>query len=215
MYPYPHYSLSVLTKLPVPGQVKTRMQPDYSPEFSRALHERLVDYVLAQWLQAAQCPVHLWLAGEAAEIQPLINSSHFRSFALPVALQRGRDLGERLLLVVNAQLAHYRGVFLVGTDCPFIDRNYLQAACDGLDNHDTVIGPAEDGGYVLLGLKKPIPALFETIAWGTERVFEQTMTALNRLRLSCYTLPVLPDIDRPADLALLDAIPGFHSLPCQ
>ncbi len=96
------------------------------------------------------------------------------------------------------------GVILVGGDCPFIDEDYIESAILALKKHDVVIGPANDGGYVLLGLSQDTPQLFENIDWGTESVFEATLNIVEREKLSYKVLPALSDIDRPEDLKQLD-----------
>ena len=92
-------------------------------------------------------------------------------------------------------------VFLIGGDCPGISFDYLAQADEQLYECDLVIGPATDGGYVLLGLKSQCTALFENIAWSTQAVLDQTVTAARRQSLSVRLLPTLEDIDDAASLA--------------
>lgn len=205
---FPQYCLSVFTKAPDLGRVKTRMQPVFSPELSLQLHCELVDFVLGEWNRANICPLNLLVAGS--------KKTFLKTFPqwqnLMITEQRGDNLGERLYCGLMSGLEHSRGVLLVGSDCPFIDKKYLVNVCEALALHDVVIGPASDGGYVLLALKHNYQALFCDIDWGGAEVFMQTIEKINQLSLTCHQLPVLPDIDRPQDLILLESIPRFHDL---
>ena len=91
-------------------------------------------------------------------------------------------------------------MIIIGTDCPEIDKVYLEQAFSALDNVDAVIGPAVDGGYVLLGLKRYSPELFTNFLWGSNSVFSQTCKVLNNLSWSYKELDIMHDIDRPEDL---------------
>jgi glycosyltransferase A (GT-A) superfamily protein (DUF2064 family) len=88
---------------------------------------------------------------------------------------------------------------VVGTDCPALTPAHLQQAADALQTHDAVLVPAEDGGYVLLGLRRPLAGVFERIDWSTQRVLAQTLERLHEAGASCMELPALWDVDEPAD----------------
>jgi rSAM/selenodomain-associated transferase 1 len=90
---------------------------------------------------------------------------------------------------------------LIGSDCPGYHSGYLKAALGALTDHDAVLGPAADGGYVLIGLSRYAPQLFAKMPWGTGKVLAQTRAALERLGWSWAELPTLTDLDRPEDLA--------------
>ena len=96
--------------------------------------------------------------------------------------------------------------------CPFIDHQYLQSALQCLsDGRDIVIGPANDGGYVLLAMKRHCAELFTGVAWGTETVFASTMQKIQEQHLDCYVLPPLNDVDSYDDLAALSTLPPLIS----
>ena len=199
MFEFNDIHLLVFAKVPQIGRVKTRMQPVFSEDFSLQLHCALVDYCLAQWHRAGLMPISLWSAGEAATFL-----QHLPQWQGPLHRpQQGEDLGERMAYAAQTTLANSRGVILVGTDCPFIDKHYLLQACQALQDHDVVLGPAADGGYVLMGLNGVYPSLFKGMAWGTGTVFEDTLAAIQAQQLRYHCLPVLPDIDRPEDVLLL------------
>ena len=137
--------------------------------------------------------------------------------------QRGRHLGERLSNAFAAfRQDGWEKTVVLGGDSPLLPRAFVEEAFEALDRHDVVLGPAEDGGYYLIGLGGPaIPdggpdepggpgtrrktagryeRLFESISWGTGRVLAQTRAAIRACGLSCHELPTWHDVDRPADL---------------
>lgn len=228
MYLFPHYQLAVFTKAPRLGKAKTRMQPHLSTAFSLTLHTRLVDYVLTAWSQDKVCPLQLYLAGELNDFSNVLPQWK----DIPVREQEGLDLGERLFNAASDILHNKKnilkenskkinsvkidtltaGVILVGTDCPFIDRPYLSQACEALSQYDIVIGPASDGGYVLIGFKVLYAEIFKNIHWGSESVLKETLERIKALDLSYFLLPELDDIDHPSDLTKLKSISQFTHL---
>ena len=119
------------------------------------------------------------------------------------------DLGQRMAAAFEAQLLLAQSVVIVGSDCPFIDGDYLQQAYLALAPESPptvplVVGPATDGGYVLIGLNRPAPALFSGVSWGGERVYQQTCDRASRLGWRWHSLAMQADIDRPDDLRLLE-----------
>ena len=199
--------LLVFSKVPEEGRVKTRMQPDYSPAFSVRLHRALVRYCMHQYLQSHMTTV-LNVAGDLSSWK-----QQFPVYAaVPLFAQVGNDLGERLHTAALRHLQQADAVILLGTDCPAVDAAYLMAAQQALLNYDCVIGPANDGGYVLLGIKSAPSSLFQCIDWGTEHVLEQTIKALEALSWSYHCLASLPDIDYPKDLQHLKSLPFFDEL---
>jgi len=198
------YRLLVMTKSPVLGTVKTRMQPSLSTEQSLALHCALLRQCLTQWTDAAICPIDLWVGGELALFQQQLPEFS----ALAHHVQCEGDLGNRMHHAIEFSFSRYsaKGVIVVGSDCPFIDAQYLNQAITKLQQGaPVVIGPANDGGYVLLGLSQPQPGLLSNIEWGSEQVFMQTLERCEQLNIMPAQLPLLSDIDHVDDLALLQA----------
>ncbi|MES2819783.1 MAG: TIGR04282 family arsenosugar biosynthesis glycosyltransferase [Pseudomonadota bacterium] len=194
-------SLHLLARAPEPGRVKTRLIPALGEEGASNLQRVLVERALA--LPAlAFSDRFLWLAEGPDEALEALAAAH----GWTVVGQPAGDLGERMRCIVALGLAESEGVVLIGNDCPALDGDYLAAACDGLNRHDAVLGPAEDGGYVLLGLRRVDGLLFEDMPWGTERVLELTRERLLQLGWSLGLLPVLWDVDRPQDLPRLAAV---------
>ena len=116
-------------------------------------------------------------------------------------IQAGSDLGERMAAAFRHGFEEgYERILIIGTDCPDLKTNILEDAFKQLDTHDAVIGPAVDGGYYLLGLKRFIPEVLQDILWGSDQVFQQTTIRLKHLGQSVCLLEPLRDIDRPEDL---------------
>ena len=111
------------------------------------------------------------------------------------------DIGARMLHACVHHFAHHSDLplLLVGTDCPMLTPGHLQQAAQALIQHDVVLIPAEDGGYVLIGMRALVPQVFEGIAWSTPQVMAQTREQLRRAGVSWFELPILWDVDEAAD----------------
>lgn len=194
-------SLHMLARAPVAGQVKTRLIPALGPQGACDLQRLLLE-------RALQLPAHgfnerfLWLDDlPSAELQTLAQTLGWTLVEQPAG-----DLGERMRRIATLGLLQSDAVILIGNDCPALDGDYLQAACAALQTQPVVIGPAEDGGYVLLGLRSIDASMFGDMPWGTEQVLAMTLTRLQQLGLRPGLLPVLWDVDRPEDLSRLAAL---------
>lgn len=195
-YRYPDAVIQIFARAPVPGEAKTRLIPALGADGAAALQARLLQRTLAMATRSALAPVQLWCS-------PDCDHAAFRDWpGVSRHVQQGADLGERMQHALIAGLETARRVILIGTDCPGLDAGYLRQAIERLAEHDVVLGPAEDGGYVLVGWRRPVD-LFAAIDWGSERVLEQTRTRLRAAGVSWHELPVLWDVDRPADVARL------------
>lgn len=194
---YPDACIALFARVPVPGQVKTRLIPALGVDGACQLHERLLARILDVLRTQTLCAAELWL--DAAGSHPLIDNS-----GLPQHLQQGDDLGVRMAHAITATLRRYRRVLIIGTDTPTLDAHYLEQALQVLaQHHDVVLGPAFDGGYVLIGIAdKPMP-LFAAIDWGTAQVLQQTLERVAAAGLRCHLLEPQPDVDRPEDLQYL------------
>lgn len=206
-YEFPEALLIQFAKAPLLGQVKTRMQPVLSERQSLELHCQLVQRTHDTIHREALCPSQLWVSGEGGDI-------FFKSLQPQpeIRIQQGADLGERMCRAIAAALNYKKSVLLIGSDCPAINSDYLRDAIVALDSVDVVLGPAEDGGYVLIAMKKAEPKVFEGVDWSTSRVLAQTRARLAALLLSHHELPVLNDIDRPEDLIYLEELPRLTKI---
>ena len=118
-------------------------------------------------------------------------------------LQQGNNLGEKMKQAFEESFKlGYASVGIIGTDCLELTEDILQQAFESLKQHDTVIGPAADGGYYLLGMNKFIPEVFDNKEWSTDSVLNNTLKDFKRLKLSYHLLPTLSDVDAESDLPL-------------
>ena len=200
--------LVIFAKAPQPGSVKTRLIPALGANGAAALAHRMLDHVLAQALAAQAGPVELCMC-------PAPGHPAWEKIALPSAVLRTTqgegDLGERMARAVHrVTAAHGQPVLLMGSDCPGLTAAVIREAARQLQAHDAALLPVADGGYVLVGLKSPCPALFDRMAWSTATVAAETLRRMAGLGLSVWLGPLLHDIDEAADLARLP--PGFSSL---
>jgi len=188
----------VFTRTPVPGRVKTRLIPAIGAERAANLHRAMLWRTVATAAAAAVGPVGLWCS--PATEHPCIAEIQ-RQFGLHAHLQRGADLGERMHLALQSQLDDAGGALLLGTDCPFLEARDLRLAARALrEGADAVIGPAEDGGYYLIGVRKSHPEVFTGVAWGSDQVLAATRQKLRDLGWRWRELATRRDVDRPADL---------------
>ncbi len=119
--------------------------------------------------------------------------------------QGSGDLGERLGRAAARALSSGEPVILIGADCPALRRGHLRAAAAAIEDHDAVILPAVDGGYVLLGLRRSHPSLFQDMPWSTSAVASETLDRIATLGWTVYVGETLQDIDRPEDLRHITA----------
>jgi rSAM/selenodomain-associated transferase 1 len=188
--------VALFAKVPVPGRVKTRLIPALGESGACTLHTRLLERTLQMLNGFVACDTCLWLDQAYEGGIPA-------GYAGPVYIQQGEDLGARLEFAAAKMLASCKAVIFIGTDCPAMDADYLLEALALLQGGmDLVVGPARDGGYVLLGTKVCVPSLFRNISWGTPDVLAQTLSAADKAGLNVGMLPELADIDRPEDLLL-------------
>jgi rSAM/selenodomain-associated transferase 1 len=161
----------------------------------------MVEHTLAMAVQSQLAPVELIGAGN--EGQDFFVSLRKR-FGVELKAQTGGDLGERMqhALSVALQTADY--ALLLGTDCPLLDAEYLEQAMSRLHaGADVVLGPVEDGGYILIGMRAVEPTLFRGLNWGGREVFEETRRRCEDACIRCEELPRLYDIDTELDLQRL------------
>jgi len=192
--------LIVFAKQPLAGQVKTRLQPEYTPqeaaEIAALLIRATVELAVASW------PGEIYLYGAPDARHPLFEKLA-REFDLQLAPQGAGDLGARMLAALREGLVRRRTAAILGCDVPHCSWDILDQANHWLAQGRNVLGPTEDGGYYFIGLGAPHVALFEGIDWGTERVLTQTLARAKQLGIEFEWLPRLRDIDTADDLWLI------------
>jgi len=193
--------LAVFARSPVAGKVKTRLSPPLTADQALALHRALVEDTLDH-LNLIERPgiERLLLLSE-----PLQDPS---ALTVPgswtTTVQASGGLGDRLASLFYTGFR--RGVtrlVVLGSDSPTVPPAVVHEAFDELERRKVVLGPAEDGGYYLLGCSEWIPELFQSIDWGTSEVLEQTMNVVKARKISVSTLIRWYDIDRSEDLEKL------------
>jgi rSAM/selenodomain-associated transferase 1 len=194
---YPNARILIFAKAPIPGQVKTRLIPALGPGGAAELARDLLERLVRRLSGAGLAPVELWCSPDP--VHPLF-SDLAASGGVALRTQQGEDLGERLRTAAEDALGRADAVLLVGADIPGLDAAYCASALAALSDSDAVLGPAEDGGYVLLGLKAPAPGLFRDMPWGGDGVAAITRRRIASLGWRCSELETLWDLDRPDDL---------------
>lgn len=198
-------SLHMLARAPEPGLVKFRLIPTLGEDGACDLQRLLLEHALITLPPDDFDPRILWLDGDPDESLERLAAEH----GWTLIEQPPGDLGERMRRIVTLGLSSNDAVILVCNDCPVLDGDYLAAAREALQERDAVVGPAEDGGFVLLGLRRVDPLLFAEIPWGCEEVLAQTCERLRQLGWEHLLLPELWDVDRPEDLQRLAEL-GIH-----
>lgn len=189
--------LAVLAKAPIAGLAKTRLIPALGAAGAARLQRRLTCSTLATAHAAGLGPLTLWCAPDAQH-------RFFRALQQHCGVacrdQPTGDLGQRMHAAF-CDPAAAAPLLLIGTDCPPLRPAHLRVAAAALlQGNDAVFIPAEDGGYVLVGLRQPQPALFDAMVWSNDQVMAETRSRARALGLRWHELPPLWDLDLPADL---------------
>ncbi len=194
--------LIVMTKYPEPGRTKTRLIPALGAAGAADLHRRLGLHTVEQ--VRSSLPEIRYAGGDQHLMRDWLGDFNYIH-------QGDGDLGDRMsrAFVTGFDQGCDR-IVMIGTDCPAIDSALVDQAFERLNQTEVVFGPAADGGYYLIGLRKQIPELFCGIEWSSNSVLRDSLEILDRLGITSSLLEVLPDIDRPEDLRYLK--PDFWDL---
>jgi uncharacterized protein len=187
-------ALLIFTKNPEAGKVKTRLAATLGDEAALSIYRQLLLHTVSA---TEYLPVDkfVFYSNHIGQKDYWSDKNYYK------LLQEGNDLGERMKnAFVAAFQKGYNKVVIIGTDCPDLNASVIMNAYVYLEDHDIVIGPAIDGGYYLLGMKKLYPRLFEKIDWSTGKVLAQTLKICESSNLSTFLLPELSDIDDENDL---------------
>jgi rSAM/selenodomain-associated transferase 1 len=186
--------LIIFAKNPEYGKVKTRLVATIGNEQALFVYQKLIEHTIAITKKISADKI-VYYSDSIVEKDTWENNIYQKK------LQSGKDLGERMKIAFKSSFtAGYDKVIIIGTDCFELNEEFISIAFEKMNDDDVVLGPAIDGGYYLLGMKKFYSSLFENIEWSSEKVLKQTLTTAMRLNLSVFLLPQLSDIDREPDL---------------
>ncbi len=188
----------LLAKYPDAGKVKTRLASDVGAEGAAEIYRMIAERVFVNTSPAGAD------FDRVIFYSPPQAKSRFEKWlpAVKLILQKGRDIGEIMQNAIEDLFSSGAArVVLTGADIPDMDTDVIEDAFSRLEDADIVIGPAEDGGYYLIGMKALHPEIFRGISWSTEKVFEETVRIIERVRLSYSTVRTLSDVDRKEDIA--------------
>ncbi len=207
----PLLQLFVFARYPTPGRTKTRLIPALGSEGAARLSRRLTEHAVTVARGACKAgTISLTVCATGGRLRD------FRAWLgsdLRFLKQPSGGIGDHMRRVLEKAFAQGApGALLTGSDLPGISSDILQQAATALNTHDIVLGPAVDGGYYLIGMKRYHPELFAGIDWGTAGVADQTRTAIKRCGLTCAEVAELCDVDRPTDLEGLRNNPGFNDV---
>lgn len=184
----------IFAKNLIHGEVKTRLAATAGNDVAFSVYEQLIKHTVGI---TSSLPVDKTVFySKSIEPEDVWDSKIYRK-----KVQSGNDLGERMRnAFAGVFVEGYEKAAIIGTDCMELNSAIIIDAFACLDKHEVVIGPAKDGGYYLLAMKKLYVELFENINWSTHEVFSQTLEICKRLDLSTHLLPELSDIDDEDDL---------------
>lgn len=186
--------LVIFARNPVLGKVKTRLAAEIGEQQALEIYLRLLEHTHKVAEEAAG-DVHIYYTDSIDEFG-LLDYFKFKK-----RLQAGEDLGVRMFTAIETGLKEgYRKVAVIGSDCIELTTDIIDEAFAELDTHDCVLGPANDGGYYLIGLKVARDFLFEDKPWGTADVLLDTIIDLQNAQMSFSLLPTLNDVDTKKDL---------------
>ncbi len=185
--------LIIFSKSPEAGKVKTRLIPSYGRSYSATIHRRLLWRTLSVARQSDFSNIELWVGGDSKHPELLRIS---KAFNMDINYQRGKDLGERMFHAIYQSRKHYKNIVLIGTDCADLQVEDLNLALQKLTNEvDVVIGPANDGGYYLIGMNSTYQKLFDDINWGSDDVLQKTRRNSEKLKLKLSEINQRNDVD--------------------
>lgn len=185
--------LGVFVKNLIPGTFKTRLAKDVGTEKAGQIYRELLK-ITGRVVSSFPGTVSVFFNAQLPDKE----EAHF----FPTErfyIQKGNDLGEKMHHGLTHLLETHHKAILIGSDCPVLESSHLSKALRILDDCDLVLGPAEDGGYYLIGMKKPHGFLFEDIEWSSPSVLRDTMVKAQKRNLNYQLLENLYDVDRLSD----------------
>ena len=188
--------LQIFAKAPVSGEVKTRLAADIGDVDACEVYKQLLSNTLKNGV-SKDWKTEIWCTPD--DQHPFLKKLS-EQYKVSQRIQYDGSLGQRMLSALQHGQIKAQKVVLIGSDCPVMSLDTIQAAFNALDTYDVVFSPAEDGGYVLVGCSRTSEEMFEEVEWSVAETLEQSMSALKRCGLSYQLLPVLWDVDTLIDL---------------
>jgi rSAM/selenodomain-associated transferase 1 len=183
--------VGVFAKPPLPGQVKTRLAADIGATRAARVYRYCLEHAL-DVASGSGLDHQVYLSRECDE--PPLRDEQYR-------LQKGRDLGARMINALRDMIdGDLPAAMIIGSDCLDLDAGHLQRAAQALSDHELVLSPAADGGFVLIGCREANPELFKSVVWGSEEVLEQTLENARALEYRVCLLETVRDVDTLGDL---------------
>ena len=185
----------ILIRNPVLGCVKTRLAADIGSLNALNVYKTLLSYTrnITNSIDSSR----LLFYSDFIDFNDDWEDGIYQKY-----LQSGNDFGEKMLNAFNIALTQHELVVIIGSDCFELNSEIIELAFKKLKYFDVVIGPAKDGGYYLMGLKRVYPELFQGKSWSTDSVLSETIDTLKELDLTYHLLPLLGDIDTLQDLKI-------------
>lgn len=190
----------VFLRVPEKGRVKTRLSKFLSETFVLELYKGFIGDILEALETAGDKVLYSWPPGKEEILQRWLENKYI------ISVQQGDDLGQRMFnAFVDIFKKGYDQALLIGTDIPELSKEIIALAYKTLETEDVVIGPSGDGGYYLIGFRKPkfSKNIFKGIDWSTKKVLDQTLHAIKKISIQYKLLPELNDIDTKKDFEAL------------
>jgi rSAM/selenodomain-associated transferase 1 len=189
-----------MSKAPDPGKVKTRLVPLLGEEGAAKLYTRLLHDCLNMCTTGSLCSVDIWCSPSAEH--PFFQQCR-SNYPVDLHTQADGDLGTRMSNAFRTALDSADAAVMIGADCPTLNVTDIDSAFDALNaGKDIVIGPAEDGGYYLIGMREHHASIFEDIPWSTPEVLALTERRIQQQGLGVQYLTLRKDLDTPEDYAV-------------
>ncbi|MGQ9569868.1 MAG: TIGR04282 family arsenosugar biosynthesis glycosyltransferase [Thermodesulfovibrionales bacterium] len=183
-------ALGIFFRIPQIGKVKRRLAKEIGEEATLKAYESMLKATIDNVTKLKGIDLFGFYEGEVT----FLNLLHY--ITLPLILQKGFNLGERMYEAIQwLNQKGYKKVSLIGTDTPDLPISFIKMAFQKLDSYELVIGPSEDGGYYLIGMKKPYKEIFKNIVWGRDRVLKDTISNAINAGISYFLLSEWYDID--------------------
>ncbi len=194
-------ALIIFTKNPVLGKVKTRVAKDAGDEKALEIYKELLTITRALAV-SVKCDVLVYYSDK-------IVSDEWDTILCHKKQQVGDDLGQRMSQAFKESFDEYDRLFLIGSDCPYINSETVHEAFSVLNTHDLVLGPVTDGGYFGIGMNKHVPEVFQDVTWSSEHVLGQTIEIADNLDMEISLLDTLDDIDHYDDWLIYQSSTGL------